>query len=104
MAGAGGDRVITALLSVPRLGARGYLAALPAVINEREIEKRFRAYQADCLRVITENTAKYAGGSYIQSKWSDLMEQKTPDTRTAKDIVEELAAKGGIRIKPAPKR
>lgn len=48
---------------------------------------------AECLRTITENTAKYAGGSYMQVKLADILEPKPQDNRSAEEIIEHIRAK-----------
>lgn len=104
MAGAGGDRVITALLSVPRLGVRGYLAALPALIKERRINDEWRAYASECLRIITENTAKYVGGTYMTAKWSDIVDTKPKDARSGAEIAADVIKKAGLTLVTSSER
>ena len=98
MAGAGGDRVITALLSVPRLGALGYLAALPALLKEQIIHEDWRAYVGECLRYTTENTAKYVGGAYMTTKWTDIVDPKPKDTRSGAEIAADVIKKAGLTL------
>lgn len=44
-------------------------------------------YMTDALRVIGENTAKYAGGSYLKARWADIINPPKEDTRTADEII-----------------
>ena len=34
-------------------------------------ERRYRAYLTDALMIITENTAKFAGGKHLTQRWVD---------------------------------
>ena len=98
MAGAGGEQLITALLSVPRLGVRGYLAALPALLKQRRIHDDWQKYVGECLRTITENTAKYVGGSYMTTKWTDIVDPKPKDTRSGAEIAADVIKKAGLTL------
>lgn len=98
MAGAGGDRVITALLSVPRLGARAYLAALPTILRQQRINEDWRGYVGECLRTITENTAKYVGGTYMTAKWGGIVDPKPKDARSGAEIAADVIKKAGLTL------
>jgi hypothetical protein len=45
------------------------------------------------LRILTENTAKICGGSYIEVKLQDVLDPKPVDNRTAEDIIEGIREK-----------
>ena len=45
------------------------------------------------MRIMTENTAKMGGGSYIQIKLQDILDPKPVDNRTADDIIEGISDK-----------
>lgn len=53
---------------------------------------------ADSLRIITENTAKYAGGSYIRERWIDIVTPKKQDNRTGEEIVADVIKKAGLKV------
>ena len=93
MAAGGGERITLSLLSMPRLTVRACLAALPAVMKHRIHEEVYRAYVTDALRILGENTAKYAGGGYIQMRFIDLIDRKPNETRTSAEIVDTIRAK-----------
>lgn len=44
-------------------------------------------YVTDALRVIGENTAKYASGSYPKTRWADIINPPKEETRTADEII-----------------
>jgi hypothetical protein len=60
--------------------------------NQQE-EKAYKNYVTECLRIITENTAKFGGGSYMQIKFSELIDQKPQDDRTADEIIQGIKEK-----------
>lgn len=47
-------------------------------------------YVTDVLRLIGENTAKYAGGSYTKDRWSDIINPPKEETRTADEIIDHM--------------
>lgn len=44
----------------------------------------------DALRIIGENTARYAGGSYLNTRWADIIHPPKEETRTADEIIEHM--------------
>ena len=54
---------------------------------------------ADALRITVENTAKFAGGSYIKARYIDIIEPKKVDTRTGDEIVEDIIHRAGLVVK-----
>lgn len=50
-------------------------------------------YFGECLRIITENTAKAAGGAYIQVKLTDILEPRKEEQRTADEIIGNIRGK-----------
>lgn len=50
-------------------------------------------YVTDALRIIGENTAKYAGGSYLKARWTDIIHPPKEETRTADEIIERMKKK-----------
>ena len=58
----------------------------------------YRIYVTDCLRIISENTAKMCGGSYITSKFSDIINPKPVDDRTGEEIAADIINRAGIEV------
>jgi hypothetical protein len=50
-------------------------------------------YFADCLRSISENTAKQVQGSYVQTRLIDLLNPKPQKTETKEEIIEKIRKK-----------
>ena len=60
----------------------------------------FENYLAECLRNISENTAKMSGGSYINVKYKDIINPPTKiETKTAAEIVGDVFTRMGIEVK-----
>lgn len=93
MGAAGGERVTLALLSLRGLSARSCIAALPAILKRDEHAEAYRVYVTDALKIICENTARYAGGSCIEMRYIDLINPKPEDTRTGDDVIEHMKLK-----------
>lgn len=58
----------------------------------------YRIYVSDCLRIISENTAKIGGGSYITAKLSDIINPKPADNRTGEEIAADIIKRAGIEV------
>lgn len=88
--------MIPALLSLPRMRPAALLSVLFPRIKELELKKVYRVYVTDALRIITENTARIAGGKSITARYADIIEEKKPDTRTAEEIAGDVITRGGL--------
>lgn len=64
-----------------------------SLFQKEQEDKAVKIYYAECLRVISENTAKFGGGSYIQAKLQDILNPKPTDNRTSDDIIEGIRKK-----------
>ena len=58
----------------------------------------YRIYVTDCLRIISENTAKIGGGSYITAKFEDIINPKPVDNRTGEEIAADIINRAGIEV------
>ena len=77
---------------------RGILATISDIIKRQAEDQAFKIYVAECLRVVTENTAKMSGGSYISANFADILNPKPVDNRTGEEIVEEIIQKAGLEV------
>ena len=75
------------------MGAKALLSALPILLKKQMREKAYRIYVTDALKAITENTAKYAGGSYTKARYLDLEDQRPEETRTPDEIIGKMKDK-----------
>ena len=87
-----------ALLSMPRMRVKASISALPSVIKDREITTVYRTYMSDCLKVLTENTAKYFGGNYAQVRYIDIVTPKSRDIRSGEEIAADVIQKTGLTM------
>ena len=69
-----------------------------ARFNQHQRDLAYRIYVTDCLRIISENTAKMGGGSYITAKFSDIINPKPADNRTGEEIAADIIKRAGIEV------
>ena len=72
-----------------------------ARLNERAKADAYRIYVTDALRLVAENTARYASGDYIKARYADIIEPKKQDNRTCEEITADVVARCGLTIKKA---
>ena len=58
----------------------------------------YRIYVTDCLRIISENSAKMCGGSYMKAKFSDIINPKPVDNRAGEEIAADIIKRAGIEV------
>lgn len=61
-------------------------------------EYLYRMYVSDCLRIITENTAKFAGGSFMKMRYSELIDSKPKLQKSAEEIIAEVTKNAGLEV------
>lgn len=69
-----------------------------ARFNQHQRDLAYRIYVTDCLRIISENTAKMGGGSYITAKFADIINPKPVDDRTGEEIAADIIKRAGIEV------
>lgn len=52
-------------------------------------------YVTDALKVVAENTARYAGGEYIKTRYIEIIDPPPEETRTGEEIIAQIKAKLG---------
>ena len=55
-------------------------------------------YVTDALKLLGENTARYAGGSHMMQRWVDVITLKKQDTRTGVEIAADVIKKAGLKV------
>lgn len=75
------------------MGTKALLSALPVLLKKQRREKAYRVYVTDALKIITENTAKYASGNYMKVRYLDFEDPKPPETRTSDEIISQMKMK-----------
>ena len=69
-----------------------------ARFNQHQRDLAYRIYVSDCLRIISENTAKMGGGSYITAKFADIINPKPADNRSGEEIAADIIKRAGIEV------
>ena len=79
------------------MSAKAIIATLPTKIRQDAEKAVWEDYVAQCLRVITENTAKAVQGGYVTKEYRDIIHPQTSD-KTADEIIDELIANAEIEV------
>ncbi|MBO1680180.1 hypothetical protein [Bittarella massiliensis (ex Durand et al. 2017)] len=53
-------------------------------------------YVTDSLRTISENTARFSGGTYARQRYYDVVNPPKEDTRTGDEIAADIIAMAGL--------
>lgn len=66
--------------------------------KQEQENKAFRLYVTEGIKYISENTAHFVeGGKYLAISYSDMIEPKEEDNRTAEEIVDDVIEKCGLK-------
>lgn len=82
--------MILALSALPRVRARALVSMLPEILKQSCEQEAYKTYVAECMRMITENTAKFAGGRYMSIGFGEMMNPKPVDTRTGEEVIAHM--------------
>ena len=69
-----------------------------SLFQKEQEDKAVKIYYAECLRIISENTAKMGGGSYITVNLADIINPKPVDNRTGEEIAADIIKQAGIEV------
>ena len=69
-----------------------------SLFQKEQEDKAVKIYYAECLRIISENTAKIGGGSYITVKLDDILNPKQVENRTGEEIAADIIKRAGIEV------
>ena len=64
-----------------------------SLFKYRQKEEAIKIYYGECLRLISENTARISQGEYMTSKLDDVLNPKPIDTRTPEEIIDGIRKK-----------
>ena len=56
----------------------------------------YENYVCDCLKVIAENTARFAGGHTIAKTLNEILKYKPSSKKNASEIIADITAKAGL--------
>ena len=69
-----------------------------SLFQKEQEDKAVKIYYAECLRIITENTAKIGGGAYITVKLADILNPKQVENITGEEIAADIIKRAGIEV------
>lgn len=61
--------------------------------RKEQLDKTYRIYITDALKVITENASRFNGGNYMKIRFADIVNPKPEETRTADEIITNITDK-----------
>jgi hypothetical protein len=61
-------------------------------------EVAYRIYVTDCLRMMTENTARFAKGNYITKRYADSLKKPVRENKTGEEIAADVIKKAGLVV------
>ena len=64
-----------------------------AKAQQNALDKSYRIYVTDGLKMISENSAKYAGGTYLSTRYTDVIKKPVKETRTKEEIIKGIKDK-----------
>lgn len=59
----------------------------------------YRIYVTDALKVVGENTAKFAGGTHLTKRYAEVAGLVPVDTRSGEEIVADVIGRAGLVVK-----
>lgn len=69
-----------------------------SLFKQEQKKMAIDTYNAECLRIIAENTARLSRGSYLKVTLSDILNPKPEDNRTGEEIVDDIIKKAGLEV------
>ena len=69
-----------------------------ARFNQHQRDLAYRIYGTDCLRMVTENTAKMSQGAYTSARFYDIINPKPVEKRTGEEIAADIIKLAGIEV------
>lgn len=64
-----------------------------AKAEQKAMETAYRIYVTDGIKMMTENTAKFAGGGYLGKRFCDATKKTSVETRTSDEIISSIRYK-----------
>lgn len=87
-----------AISALPPLRAGALFPMLGAILQDNMERELWRRYVATAARMLTENTARFAGGGYLSIDYDDIIQPKAQDSRTGDEIVMDVIKRTGIKV------
>lgn len=90
--------MLNALSALPKLRVGALITMLFAKLQKDSEWEILGNYIANGLKMLTENTAKIVGGSYLAISYTDIIHPKPKDERTGDEIVADVIRGAGLKI------
>lgn len=78
---------------------RAYLSALPALLKKQVEQELYRVYVTDALKIVCENTERFAGGYHLSSRYLSMINPTREDNRTEAEIIAHVKKAWGGEAK-----
>ena len=59
-------------------------------LKQTHEDETFRIYVTDCLKYVTENTARQSSGRFMVARFADILHPAEVDSRTGDEIAEDF--------------
>lgn len=66
--------------------------------QSRQRDLAYRIFVTDGIRILTENTANFAGGKLMNNRFYDMLKPKKSDNRTGEMIVADVLSRIGVKV------
>jgi hypothetical protein len=66
--------------------------------TQHQRDVAYRIYVTDCLRQISENTAKIGGGGFITKRFADIVDPKPQAVKSAAEIIADITTRAEIEV------
>lgn len=66
---------------------------------EEQHAETYRVYVSDALRIISENTARFGGGTFVKQRYYDVINPPRADERSGDEIAEDIIKRAGLKVK-----
>ena len=90
--------MLNALSALPKLRVGALIPMLLAQLQKDGEREMLGQYIAMGLKMLTENTSKMVGGSYLAVSYTDIIHPKPKDERTGDEIVADVIRGAGLKI------
>lgn len=79
--------------------SKAMVSALPLAIRQETEKEIYKIYITDALKAISENTMNACGGgTYMRTRFYDVINPTTEDTRTVEEMVDDVISAAGIEV------
>lgn len=76
-----------------------FLRYATARYKTEQREAAYRFYVSECLKIISENTANYGGGKFMNKSFYDVLNShSSASVKNAEEIIEDITKRAGIEV------